>query len=111
MKASVIAFVGLGALAAATSAEAQGLNFTGQYRCVQNCAGPGPAYVTQHGWDLNIVNEIGQPTRAWIDWPGHIWTQSWNLGAVLSPDGAVIQFDNGAVWERIEPEAVLRRRG
>ncbi len=110
MKASVIALAAVGALAA-TNAAAQGANFTGQYRCVQNCAGAGPAYVTQYGWELNLVNEIGQPSRAWIDWPGHIWVQSWNEGAVLSPDGNVIQFDNGAVWLRFVPGAVLRRRG
>jgi|HubBroStandDraft_4_1064222.scaffolds.fasta_scaffold194951_2 hypothetical protein len=109
MRASMIALVALSAFAA-TNAAAQGANFTGEYRCVQNCAGSGPAYVTQNGWDLNLVNEIGQPSRAWIDWPGHIWVQYWHQGAVLSVDGTTIQFDNGAVWQRFEPEVVLRRR-
>jgi len=27
-----------------------------------------PAYVTQNGWDLNVVNEAGEPSRAWMDW-------------------------------------------
>jgi len=80
----------------------QVLNVSGQFQCIQGCAGglPGLAFVTQNGWELNLVNELGQPTRAWIDWPGHIWTQSWNEGAVYSPDGLTIQFDNGAVWQR-----------
>ena len=34
---------------------------SGQYHCIQNCSGPGFAYVTQNGWDLNLVNEVGQP--------------------------------------------------
>jgi hypothetical protein len=80
----------------------QVLNLSGQFQCVEGCAGgqPGPAFVTQNRWDLNLVNELGQPTRAWVDWPGHLWTQSWNEGAVYSPDGMIIQFDNGTVWRR-----------
>jgi hypothetical protein len=83
-------------------APGQVLNVSGQFQCIQDCAGgvPGLAFVTQNGWDLNLVNELGQPTRAWVDWPGHIWAQSWNEGAVYSPDGMTIQFDNGAVWQR-----------
>ena len=74
---------------------------SGQFQCIAGCAGVGgPAFVTQNGWDLNLVNEIGQPSRAWIDWPGHIWVQSWNEGAVYSADGMTIQFDNGTVWAR-----------
>jgi hypothetical protein len=80
----------------------QVLNLSGQFQCVEGCAGeqPGPAFVTQNRWDLNLVNEVGQPTRAWVDWPGHIWAQSWNEGAVYSADGMTIQFDNGTVWRR-----------
>jgi hypothetical protein len=80
----------------------QVLNLSGQFQCVEGCAGgqPGPVFVTQNRWDLNLVNELGQPTRAWVDWPGHIWTESWNEGAVYSPDGITIQFDNGTVWRR-----------
>jgi hypothetical protein len=87
---------------AITPASRQVLNMSGQFLCVQGCAGGlvGPVVVTQNGWDLNLVNELGQPTRAWIDWPGHIWAQSWNEGAVYSPDGMTIQFDNGTVWQR-----------
>jgi hypothetical protein len=79
-----------------------GSGLSGQFQCVQGCAGgsPGLAFVTQNGWELNVVNEIGQPSRAWIDYPGHIWVQSWNEGAVYSADGMTIQFDNGTVWAR-----------
>jgi hypothetical protein len=89
--------------AASTPSSAQVLNLTGQFRCVEDCAGgpPGqPALVTQNGWDMRLVNEVGQPSRAWIDYPGHIWVQSWNEGAVYSADGMTIQFDRGTVWQR-----------
>jgi hypothetical protein len=79
-----------------------GPGLSGQFRCIAGCAGglAGPAFVTQNGWDLNLVNEIGQPSRAWIDYPGHIWVRSWNEGAVYSVDGMTIQFDNGTVWAK-----------
>jgi hypothetical protein len=78
-----------------------GPGLSGQFQRIAGCAGVGgPAFVTQNGWDLNLVNEIGHPSRAWIDWPGHIWVQSWNEGAVYSADGMTIQFDNGTVWAR-----------
>jgi hypothetical protein len=87
------------------------LNMSGSFRCVEGCAPSLPgnaAFVTQNGRDLNLVNELGQPTRAWIDWPGHIWAQNWNEGAVYSPDGMTIQFDNGTVWQRNIALFVLR---
>jgi hypothetical protein len=86
----------------ATPVIASGVGLSGQFQCIAGCAGGivGPAFVTQNGWDLNVVNEIGQPSRAWIDWPGHIWVQSWNEGAVYSADGMTIQFDNGTVWAK-----------
>src|SRR6516225_92264 len=37
----------------------------------------------------------------WIDYPGHIWVAAWNEGAFYSPDGMIIQFDNGSVWQRV----------
>lgn len=79
-----------------------GPGLSGQFQCIAGCAGGvvGPAFVTQNGWDLNLVNEIGQPSRAWIDYPGHIWVQSWNQGAVYSADGMTIQFDSGTVWAK-----------
>jgi hypothetical protein len=89
-------------IAAPVVAPGVGPGLSGQFSCVQGCAGglAGLAFVTQNGWDLNLVNELGQPTRAWIDWPGHIWVQSWNEGAVYSSDGMTIQFDNGTVWTK-----------
>jgi hypothetical protein len=91
----------------ATDAKAQ-VDLTGRYRCVQGCLDGGvqPAFVTQNGRDLNMVNEVGQPSRAWIDFIGHIWAENWNQGAIYSPDGLVIQFDRGTVWQR-EPEVLL----
>lgn len=86
-----------------TQASAQYAGLTGQYQCLQNCAGPAPAFVTQSNWDMNLVNEAGQPAHAWIDRPGHIWVQYWDIGAIYSPDGQTIQFDNGTVWQRIVP--------
>jgi hypothetical protein len=91
-------------------APGQVLNLSGQFQCVEGCAGglPGAAFVTQNGWDLNLVNELGQPSRAWIDRPGHIWAQNYNEGAVYSSDGTTIQFDNGTVWRRNIELFVLR---
>ena len=96
---------------AGAPAQAQIINLSGQFQCVRGCLGPGPAFVTQNGWELNLVNEAGQPSRAWIDYPGHIWAQYWNEGAVYSPDGMTIQFDNGSVWQRFVPPPTTRSRG
>ena len=63
----------------------------------------GPAYIPQNGWNLNLLNEAGVPSRAWIDWPGHIWAENWSEGAVYSPDGLTIQFDSGTIWRRELP--------
>ena len=57
--------------------------------------------MTQADWQLNLVNEAGMPSRAWIDYPGHIWAEAWNEGAFYSPDGMTIQFDNSTVWQRV----------
>jgi hypothetical protein len=74
--------------AADVSAQAQVINLSGQFQCVQGCLGPGPAYITQNGWELNLVK-----------------------GAVYSPDGMTIQFDNGSVWQRFVPPPALNSRG
>jgi len=95
---------------AVSSASAQVYNLSGPYQCIRNCMGPGAAFVTQNGWELNLVNEVGQPSRAWVDWPGHIWAQYWNEGALYSPDGMTIQFDNGSMWQRIVPQGVVSNR-
>ncbi len=96
-------------LLAATAASAQGVDLTGRYRCVQSCRGGlvgQSAYVTQYGRDLNLLNEAGEPSRAWVDWNGRIWAQSFNEGAIYSPDGLFIQFDRGTVWQRELAEPV-----
>ena len=94
------------AMFAATEASAQTVNLTGAYRCVEACrAGPvgSPTFVTQNGPDLNLLNEAGQPSRAWPDSfapATRIWVDAWDEGAVYSPDGMTIQFDNGTIWQR-----------
>jgi hypothetical protein len=94
------------AVLAATSASAQSINLTGAYRCIGGCgAAPvgSPAFVTQNGPNLNLVNEAGQSSRAWPDTfapASRIWADNWNTGAVYSPDGMMIQFDNGTIWQR-----------
>jgi hypothetical protein len=102
----------------ATDASAQ-VDLTGRFQCVQSCrpefAG-GLAFVTQNGWQMNMVDDTGRSSRAWIDWPGHIWAENWSEGAIYSPDGNTIQFDHGQVWQRAielpppEPEPVVVRK-
>jgi hypothetical protein len=99
----------LGTALFATDASAQGVNLTGSYRCVALCRGGlvgQSAFVTQNGWNLNLLNEVGEPSRAWIDWSGHIWAEGWNQGAVFSPNGMVIQFDRGTIWQRDLPTPI-----
>jgi hypothetical protein len=113
MTMKMIALVALTALAA-TDASAQSVgtqswvpNLSGIYRCVHRCAGAGPAQIiTRNGWQLDLTNEIGQPSSGWVDWPGHIWAQAWNVGAVYSPDGRTIQFTNGSVWVLVAPTPI-----
>ena len=93
------------AMFAATAASAQAVNLTGTYRCIEGCraAVGSPAFVTQNGPNLNLVNEAGQPSRAWPDTfapLSKIWADDWNVSAVYSPDGMTIQFDNGTIWQR-----------
>ena len=90
----------------ATEASAQSINLTGAYKCVEACRGGlvgSPAFITQNGPDLNLLNEARQPARAWPDWfapATRIWVDAWNEGAVYSPDGMAVQFDNGTIWVR-----------
>jgi hypothetical protein len=116
MKVVLSALAALAAMTA-TEASAQNVNLSGRYVCVEMCRGGflgAPAYVTQNGWDMNILNEAGEPSRAWIDWPGHIWAQNYQEGAIVSPDGMLIQFDRGTVWQRDlglpPPPPPIRRR-
>jgi hypothetical protein len=92
----------LSAALVATDASAQ-VNLTGRWQCVELCAAPGPnqfAFITQNGWELNVVNDAGEASRAWVDYPGRLWIQQANMGAIYSPDGMTIQFDRGTVWQR-----------
>jgi hypothetical protein len=96
----------------ATDALAQDGLLTGRYRCVQLCR-PGfelaPAYVTQNGGELNIVDEAGIAARASLDWFSRkFWVDRWSEGAVYTADGTVIHFDRGRIWQRafeVEPPA------
>jgi hypothetical protein len=92
------------------AAQVQGVNLNGRYRCTAQCLGaPGSfAFVTQNGWELNVVNDAGVASRAWVDYPGRIWILQANQGAIYSPDGFRIQFDRGTIWERA-PEVLPRR--
>jgi hypothetical protein len=47
-----------------------------------------------------------------VDYPGRLWIARADLGAIYSPDGMTIQFDNGTIWQRAPeaPPPPLRRR-
>jgi hypothetical protein len=99
-----------------TTASAQSIDLTGTYQCIQMCRGDAFAYVTQNGRELNLLTEAGMPSRAWPDWyfpASRIWIDAYNISAVYSPDGMLIQFDNGTIWQRYvpPPPPPLRRRG
>jgi hypothetical protein len=112
--------VAASAALAATPALAQEVNLTGRWLCVQNCVTMEPgrfAFITQNGRELNLVNEVGMASRAWVDYPGRIWVDRPQVGAVYAPDGMTIQFDNGTLWQRAveiipapAPLAPARRR-
>jgi hypothetical protein len=111
--------IGLLASCAATCAWAEPLvNLTGTYRCIQMCRNGNigfPAYVTQNGEAVNLVTETGESYRAWPDWwapNSRIWIDARDEGAVYSPDGMRIQFDDGRVWQRqLGPPPVVYRHG
>ena len=98
--------IGAVAAAFASSASAQSVNLTGTFRCIQNCADGfigAPTFVTQNGDSVNLVTETGDSYRAWPDVTApnsRIWIDARNEGAVYSPDGTRIQFDDGRVWQR-----------
>jgi hypothetical protein len=101
-----------------SAASAQGVNLNGRWQCVALCLGPPGsfAFITQYGWEMNVLNDVGMSSQAWIDYPGHIWIERARQGAIFSPDGLTLHFDNGTVWQRA-PELVpvppppLRSRG
>ena len=92
------------------AAQVEGVDLNGRWRCMELCLGaPGSfAFITQNGWELNIVNDAGQPSRAWVDYPGRIWVDQANQGAIYSADGLRLQFDRGTIWLRA-PEVPVRR--
>ena len=99
--AALAIFLAAGAPAANAQAFPPGVNLTGQWQCVAQCVGApgGYAFITQAGWEISIVNNAGQASPAWVDYPGHIWVKWANQGAIYSPDGMTLQFDNGTVWQ------------
>lgn len=110
--------IGLLAACTTTGASAESVNLTGTYRCIQLCREGlfgAPAFVTQNGDAVNLVIESGESYRAWPDWSAptsRIWIEARNEGAVFSPDGMRIQFDDGRVWQRElgpPPPVVFRR--
>ena len=107
--------VGIVAALTTTAASAQSIDLTGTYQCIQMCRGDALAHVTQNGPQLNLVTEAGVPSRAWPDWyapASRIWIDTYNISAVYSPDGMLIQFDNGTIWQRFvpPPPPPVRRR-
>ena len=109
--------LGLVAASVATAAAAQSINLTGTYRCIQMCrdgAIGAPTYVTQNGDAVNITTETGESYRAGPDWnapASRLWIDARGEGAVYSPDGLRIQFDDGRVWlrEMIPPVVTVGR--
>ena len=102
MRLAILTAIALSAALVSSQASAQGVNLSGRWQCVTLCLGPpgSIAYITQNGWDLNVLNDAGEPSRAWIDYPGHIWVDRADQGAIYSPDGFTLQFDRGTVWQR-----------
>jgi len=98
----VLTAIALSATMLASGASAQGVNLSGRWQCVALCLGPpgGFAFITQNGFEINVLNDIGIPSRAWVDYPGHIWIERADQGALFSPDGLTLQFDRGTIWQR-----------
>jgi hypothetical protein len=114
MKA-LLSGVAMAAALIVTDASAQGVNLSGRWQCMAGCLGPTGsfAYITQNGWELNVVNDAGMASRAWVDYPGRIWVLGANQGAIYSPDGMTLQFDRGTIWQRapeLPPPPPRRRR-
>jgi hypothetical protein len=111
---AVLSAIAMSAALVATDASAQGVNLTGRYICVAVCTSGVQgqfAFITQNGWEMNVVNDAGEASRAWIDYPGRIWIQQANQGAIYSPDGLTVQFDRGTIWQRaFDVPPPLRRR-
>lgn len=111
--------IGLLAACATTGTAAASVNLTGTYRCIQNCPDGmygAPTFVTQNGEAVSMTTATGRSYKAWPDWNApnsRLWIDARNEGAVYSPDGMRIQFDNGTVWQRDfgpPPPVVVYRR-
>lgn len=108
--------LGLVAACTATAASAETVNLTGTYRCIRMCQDGtigALTFVTQNGDAVNLTTETGESYRAWPDWNApnsRIWIDARAEGAVYSPDGMRIQFDDGRVWQRDLPPPVVIRR-
>jgi len=111
-RASALGMMAAVLTVASASAQVDGINLTGQYRCIAACAGDGDAFITQNGWQLNVTSEAGVPSRAWVEYPGRIRVEQAYQGAVYATDGNTIQFDRGTIWQRIPelPPAPPRRK-
>jgi len=110
-RASTIGVLAAALAATTAAAQVEGINLTGQYKCVAACAGGGDAFITQYGWQLNVTSDAGVPSRAWVEYPGRIWVDQAYQGAMYSTDGNTIQFDRGTIWQRIpEPSPAAPRR-
>src|SRR5258708_16902617 len=85
----------------ATGASAQTINLSGAYRCIEGCRADNPAFVTQNGYELNLVNEAGASSRAWPDAfapASRIWPDNWNMSPVYSPAAMAIHFANETIY-------------
>src|SRR5258708_12874957 len=74
-----------------------------------------PTSAQQNGQAVNLTTETGEAYQAWPDWNApysRIWIDARGEGAVYSPDGMRIQFDDGRVWQRDigPPSPVVFRR-
>ena len=80
----------------ATDASAQSVNLTGRWQCVASCAAPPGnfAFITQNGWEINMVSDMGVASRAWFNWLGRIWVERANEGAIIPP--TVLRFSSTA---------------
>ena len=70
----ILSTVSMAAALVATEVSAQSVNLTGRWQCVAFCVAPPGryAFITQNGWEINVVNSSGVASRAWFNWPGRI---------------------------------------
>ena len=93
-------------MATAASAQVNGVDLNGRYQCARACASDAPgvfAFVTQNGWELNLVNEVGTPSRGWVNYPGRLWVDRAQVGGIYSAgwhDDPVRQRDHLAARAR-----------